>query len=220
MSSVNAKQRRSGSKGIIGHAVLSCAGAAAFLVTASALSSPAVAASPVNDGVYGADLPRLSNAELSKLRGGVMVDGVDFDFGAIVTVRSGNTVLATTVYTMNSDGSLSHTTTIPNGTTGVTVFNGSPGGLLNGTGITVTSNGNSTGIVFTNQNGTSVTLNTITAGQMQALLANNAFGRQITQTVNANLTINNFTQLNGTLMSDLSTMRALIAGTANPMLNH
>lgn len=205
---------------LFGCMALSAMGVSASIGMTALASTTALAASPGSDGVYGADLVRLSDNELRKLRGGVNVAGVDFDFGAVVTVASGSTVLATTVYTMNPDGSLSHTTTVPDGVTGVTGFNGSPGGLLNGTGITVAGNSNSTGVVITNSNGTAVTLNTITAGQMQALLANNAAGANITQTVTGTLTVNNFKQLNGALMTDLSTMRALMAGTANTMLNH
>ena len=161
----------------------------------------------------------LSDSELRKLRGGINVAGVDFDFGAVVHLAVDGTLVAETTYTMNPNGTLSHVTDIKNPAL-ASSFSGDPSQMLSGSGINVTGSNDSAGVIIKNQNGTSVTLNNITANGNHALVANNAAGRQITQTVSANLTINNFTQLNGALMNGMATIRAMQAGMTNPILSH
>lgn len=185
-----------------------------FSGTAAAFAAPTE-----NATIYGADLKRLNDNELRKLRGGINVAGVDFDFGAVVHLSVDGTLVAETTYTMNPNGSLSHVTDIKDPAL-ASSFSGDPSQMLAGTGISVSGSSDSAGVIIKNQNGTSVTLNNITAGGTHALLANNAMGRQITQTVEANLTINNFTQLNGALMNGISTIRAMQAGMTNPILTH
>lgn len=209
MSSVGHNSRQHGlASGLTGR--LSRISAAAILLASTLVSAPtAFAASEDQSAVYGTDLVVLSNAELRKLRGGVRVAGVDFDFGAIVHLNVNGALVAETTFSMNQDGSLSHATTIHDSNI-ASEFNGDPAQLA-GSNIQINGANGGMGIVIKDGSGISVTMNKITAGEMNALLANGAPDRVITQTVEGTLTINNFSQLNSGMMADIATARAMAA---------
>ncbi|TXH36445.1 MAG: hypothetical protein E6Q98_11295 [Rhodospirillaceae bacterium] len=183
--------------------------AAILLASTAALAPAAFAASENLSTVYGKDLTALSNDELRRLRGGVRVAGVDFDFGAIVHLNVNGALVAETTFSMNQDGSLSHTTTIHDSSI-ASEFTGDPTQLA-GTNIQLNGSNGGMGIVIKDGSGVSVTMNKITAGEMNALLANGAPDRVISQTVEGTLTINNFSQLNNNMMTDIATARAMAA---------
>ena len=164
---------------------------------------------------YGVELVPLPSSELRALRGGIQVAGVDFDFGATVRVYVDGALVADTALTMNLDGSISHLTTIHDSTI-ASEFTGS----LTGGNIKITGPEGSIGVVIANDSGTSLALNNITASEAFGLLANNAIGRNIVQTIDLNLTVNNFGQINSMLQSDISAARALSASMPSALLMH
>lgn len=164
---------------------------------------------------YGAELVPLASSELHALRGGIQVAGVDFDFGATVRVYVDGALVADTALTMNLDGSISHLTTIHDSTI-ASEFTGS---LVNGN-ISITGPEGSIGVVIANDAGTSLALNNITASEAFGLLANDAIGRNIVQTIDLNLTVNNFGQINSMLQSDISAARAVSASMPSALLMH
>jgi hypothetical protein len=160
---------------------------------------------------------RLSNAELQSLRGGMIINGVDFDFGATVRVFVDGPMVAETALTLNPDGSIARSTTIHD-TSSTAPFT-SPS-QLNGSNLHFGSLPSSDGFVISGPNGLSLALNSIKAGDIMGLLANDATGRNITQTIEVNVTINNFTQINSNLQSSIAMGRAISAAIPNAMLAH
>src|ERR1700755_811428 len=98
----------------------------------AALSPAALAAATDNVAIYGPDMTRLSDNELRKMRGGINVAGVDFDFGAVVHLAVDGALVAETTYTMNPNGTLSHVTDIKNPAL-ASSFTGDPSQMLSGT---------------------------------------------------------------------------------------
>jgi hypothetical protein len=209
MSSVGCNSLQHGFIGSATHRPSRLSAAAILLTSMLALSPAAFAASENQSSVYGKDITALSNDELRKLRGGVRVAGVDFDFGAVVHLNVNGTLVAETTFSMNQDGSLRHTTTIHDPSI-ASEFTGDPAQLA-GTNIQLNGTNGGMGIVIKDGSGVSVTMNKITAGEMNALLANGAPDRVISQTVDGTLTINNFSQLNNNMMTDIATARAMAA---------
>ena len=188
---------------------------AGLLVVAAAL--PVQAEMAAQPDSFSTDAVRLSNAELQNLRGGMRIHGVDFDFGAIVRVFVDGPMVAQTNLTLNPDGSIARSTTIHD--TASTAPFTSPS-QLNGSNLHFGNLQNADGFVISGPNGLSVALNSFKAGNITGLLANDAAGRNITQTIEVNVTINNFTQINSNLQSSIAMGRAISAAVPNAMLAH
>lgn len=193
--------------------------AAAFSLAALALggfwscASTATANAVEVANPFGADAAVVSGNELRKIRGGINIAGVDFDFGAVVRVYVNGPMVAQTVLTLNPDGSMSRQTTISD----PTVASQIDGTInqMNAGKLSVPLKNGVTGFVISDANGVSLALNQIDGGSTHAFLINDANGRQITQTVDAHLVINNFTQLHSAMMNELANARAAAAGIPN-----
>jgi hypothetical protein len=159
---------------------------------------------------------RLSDAELRNLRGGMIINGVDFDFGATVRVFVDGPLVAETALTLNPDGSIARNTTIHD-TGSTALFTDSS--QLNGSNIHFANVPNADGFVISGPNGLSLALNSLKAGEIMSLLANDATGRNIRQTVEVNVTINNFTQINSNLQNSIAMGRAISAAIPNALLS-
>lgn len=192
--------------------ILGCAVACALMV--GALAAPAAARTASSIDSY-AGLAPISQGELRAMRGGIIVNGVDFDFGAVVHVLVSNELVAETHLTLNPDGTMSKSLTIHNSALAAELINMSQ---LEGSGIQISGPNGSVGVIISDANGVSIALNNINAGKVFGLLANNAIGRNITQTIDATLTINNFSQINAGLLGDLAAGRAMGAGAPDLML--
>lgn len=183
-------------------------------VLLGALALPATArTTPIVDSFAG--LVPVSNDELRSKRGGIIVNGVDFDFGAIVHILVSNELVAETHIMLNGDGTMSRTITIHNTALAAEFTNLSQ---LEGSGIQISGPNGSIGVIISDSNGFSIALNNVNAGKIFGLLANNAIGRDITQSIDATLTINNFSQINAGLLSDIAAGRAMNAGAPDLML--
>lgn len=179
-----------------------------------ALALPAAArTTPIVDGFAG--LVPISDDELRGKRGGIIVNGVDFDFGAVVHILVSNELVAETHITLNGDGTMSRMTTIHNSALAAEFTNLSQ---LEDSGIQISGPNGSIGVIISDSNGISIALNNINAGKVFGLLANNAIGRDISQTIDATLTINNFSQINAGLLGDIAAGRAMNAGAPDLML--
>lgn len=166
---------------------------------------------------FAAGAAPLSSAELQTLRGGMRINGVDFDFGAIVRVFVDGPMVAETALTLNPDGSIARSTTIHD-TSSTTPFTSLS--QLNGSDLHFGNLDNADGFVISGPTGLSVALNSIKAGNITGLLANDAAGRNITQTIEVSVTINNFTQINSNLQSSIAMGRAISAALPNAVLAH
>jgi hypothetical protein len=158
----------------------------------------------------------VGSAELKKIRGGVNIAGVDFDFGAVVRVYVNGPMVAETVLNLNPDGSMSRQTTITDPTIASQIGNVAQ---VSDGALSVALKNGQTGFVINDANGVSLALNQIDGGSTHATLINTAPGRQITQTVDAHLVINNFSQMNAAMMADIATARAAAAGIPNSIFS-
>lgn len=213
-----AQSFRQSSNPLAGTARRICAGLgrtalAGLLLGASAL--PAAAGMAQSTGGF-TGLATLTEDELRGMRGGFMVSGIDINFGAVVRVLVNNMLVAETHLTLNSNGTMAApSTTIHNAALASEFTDPSQ---LAGSGIQVSGPPGANGFVIRDANGVSLALNHITAGQVFGLLANNATGRNVTQTIDATLTINNFSQINAGLLSTIAAGRAMRAGAPDLML--
>jgi len=183
-------------------------------VLLGAIALPAMARTvPGTDSFAG--LVPISDDELRSKRGGIIVNGVDLDFGAVVHILVSNELVAETHIMLNGDGTMSRTTTIHNSALAAEFTNLSQ---LEGSGIQISGPNGSIGVIISDSNGFSVALNHVDAGKIFGLLANNAVGRDITQSISATLTINNFSQINAGLLSDIAAGKAMNAGAPDLML--
>ncbi|HWA50387.1 MAG TPA: hypothetical protein VG742_19110 [Dongiaceae bacterium] len=196
---------------------------AGFLAAATALPAQADMAGRQGDidsfplDSFSRDQVRLSDEELRSLRGGMSINGVDFDFGATVRIFVDGPLVAETSLTLNPDGSIARNTTIHDATSTAPFTSPSQ---LEGSKIHFASAPNADGFVISGPNGLSLALNSLKAGEIMGLLANDAAGRNIMQTIEVNVTINNFTQINSNLQSSIAMGRAISAGIPNAMLAH
>jgi hypothetical protein len=196
----------------LGHAVAGVLIPCALML--GALAAPAAARTASSVDSY-AGLAPISQDELRAMRGGIIINGVDFDFGAIVHVLVSNELVAETHLTLNPDGTMSRTLTIHNSALAAELIDPSQ---LEGSGIQINGPNGSVGVIISDANGVSIALNNINAGKIFGLVANNAIGRHVTQTIDATLTINNFSQINAGLLGDIAAGRAMSAGAPDLML--
>lgn len=191
------------------------------MITAAALALGGLAAPTLATAMEVAnpfgDAPLVGNAELRKIRGGVNIAGVDFDFGAVVRVYVNGPMVAETVLSLNQDGTMSRQTTIADPTIASQI--GNVAQITDGNLSVALKNG-ATGFLINDANGVSLAINQIDGGSTHAFLINTATGRQITQTVDAHLTINNFTQLNAAMLGEIANARAAAAGIPNSIFTH
>lgn len=195
---------------------------AALLALAVTLSAPRSAQAEMAEAPnsfvpdsFANEPARLSDAELRGLRGGMMINGVDFDFGATVRVFVDGPLVAETALTLNSDGTIARNTTIHDP---ATVAEFTDPSQLNGSGLHFGNLNGENGFVISGPNGVSLALNNIKPGDILGLLANDAAGRDIRQTIDVNLTINNFTQISSNLQGSIAMGRAMSAAIPNPIL--
>lgn len=188
--------------------------AVACALMLGALTAPAAARTASSIDSYAGLVP-LSDDELRAKRGGIIINGVDFDFGAVVHVLVNNELVAETHLLMNADGTMSRTITIHNTALATEFTNLSQ---LEGSGIQIGGPNGSIGVIISDSNGVSIALNNINAGKIFGLLANNAIDRGISQTIDATLTINNFSQINAGLLGDIAAGQAMSAGAPDLML--
>lgn len=180
------------------------------------MALPAQASPRTSPIPYGPHTPVVSDAELKQVRGGVRINGVDFDFGAVVRVYVNGPLVAETTLTLNQDGSMSRQTTISDPSI-ATQLDGTVSQMANG-GLNIALKNGSAGFVVSDGHGVSLAINQIDGGSTHAFLINTATGRQITQTVDAHLVINNFSQLHAAMMSDIANARAAAAAIPNTFL--
>lgn len=183
--------------------------AALVIATTSAVE----AAPPVVGPVSYAGAAALPDAELARLRGGMMVAGLDINFGAMVTVAVDGSQIAQTVFSLTDSGQVTGQTTIaatlPNGISAQVV---SGNGVQSGSVSVQTLSPGTRGVVITNAAGqTTAALASVALDHTSSLLVNTASNQTVQQTVASQLAINNFTQVLQTLQPQI--LSAALAGT-------
>lgn len=171
-------------------------GLLAGILAIGSLASPAVAGPPDQE-VYRSSA-RVSLDELRGMRGGFSFQGVDFDFGAIVTVRSDGTRLAETTFTLNDAGGLQRDLRIFDGSR-VSAFGG---GAVSLEGFDARFPEGIEGVIVAGADGgATLALNDLRPGLLSNIVLNNAAGQNIQQDFRASITINNFSELRAGILN-------------------
>jgi hypothetical protein len=144
-------------------------------------------------------LTPISDSELRQLRGGLKIAGLDLNFGAFVQTYINNIKVATTVVTLNNNGSANYNTklwqdSLPGGIS-VSKFQhddlpiglGGLGGMKNG--VTVAKDGVK-----------SFAVNTLDLSHTTQAVINQIDNVAVKQIISTTLTINNFKQVQGSLL--------------------
>lgn len=177
--------------------------AALVIAAAPAYAQPPGVATPVAGPPVAriasyAGVVALPDAELARLRGGMMIAGLDINFGAVVTVAVDGSQIAQTVFNLQNNGRVAGTTAIASSLpSGITVKPVSGGGSINAGNVSIQTVPTGTqGVVITNGAGqATAALASIGLNQTSSLLVNAASNQAVTQTVAAQLAINNFSQM-------------------------
>lgn len=164
----------------------------------TSVAGTSVAGPPVARMASYAGTVALPDAELARLRGGMMIAGLDINFGAVVTVAVDGSQIAQTVFNLQNNGQVTGTTAIASALpSGITVKPVSGGGSVNAGNVSIQTVPTGTqGVVITNGAGqATAALASIGLNQTSSLLVNAASNQAVTQTVAAQLAINNYSQM-------------------------
>jgi hypothetical protein len=170
----------------------------------------AVAESAREQAYHG--LKPIPDLELATIRGGLRIGGLDLDFGAIVKVFVDGTHVATTTFVLNNSGGMDSQTTwgtLPSGVTVSPFMHDGPVGLNQMDGFTI-AKGDST---------RSFALSSIGLSHTNGAVINTINGVSVKQTIDATLTINNFSAVQSRLLKAAAATRAGTMGAPNAIFS-
>ena len=159
-------------------------GLRASLLAACAFAALAVPAF-AEDG-WGDDVHVMQDDEMGNLRGGFAVDGVNIDFGAIVTTYIDGTPVLTTNLTWTDAGAVVDQTI---GQIGQNISDLSEA-QRQALGIDGLDGAN--GVVISDASGVTALVQNVTNGALQNIVINTATGREISQSTDITLTLPGF----------------------------
>jgi hypothetical protein len=151
------------------------------------------AAAEIRYEVY-TELATVTAEQLSEMRGGIFIAGLDLDFGALVHVLNDGTLIADTVLSMNDDGSITDTTTIVDGS-GAQPFSPDNTG-----GVDLSAFQGAQGVAIIDEAGATFALFDIGLSHTKSFVINTAAERNIEQFVEVNITVQNFDAVQGDLL--------------------
>ena len=151
-------------------------------------------------------LPTVAAAELMEMRGGLSVDGFEFDFGAIVSTLVDGTEVARTTISLDTSGAFVREVEILDHSI-VSEYDGSASPAP---GFNVDAFTNLEGFVVEANGGAGLALSGVGPGGVWNVVLNNAAGTEMSQTFEAHLTIHNFEALKANLMNGGAVARALM----------
>jgi hypothetical protein len=187
----------------------------ATIVTACGLTAvPAQAESGSADSYAGS--ATLSLTELRALRGGLMIAGVDLEFGATVRVLLDGRLAAETLLTLSDTGDIERSTTILDAA--VIPFSGNPADLT-ADDLDVSGLAHTQGVLINDGTGFTAALHDIMPGHATSMLVNAAPGRNLQQIVDVQVTINNFSAISDGLRSAMLIGRIANIGGIDPALS-
>jgi hypothetical protein len=147
----------------------------------AALALPAFA----DDG-WGGGVQVMQDDEMNNLRGGFAVEGINIDFGAVVTTYVDGTPVMTTNLTWTDVGAVVDQTI---GQVGQNIADLSPA-QRQALGIDGLNGAN--GVVITDASGITALVQNVTNGALQNIVINTATGREISQSTDITLTLPGF----------------------------
>jgi hypothetical protein len=150
--------------------------------------------------------PAIDVGVLLTARGGMMVAGVDFDFGARVRVLWDGALVAESTLTSNPDGTFSRSTVLSD-VPGVTPLDGSLGPLVKDGVFNLSWLRSMAGVKIEDQRGASFALSAFTPGRIASAVINTAPERDVQQLVDVRIALNNFPQLKSELLEAAAALR-------------
>jgi hypothetical protein len=153
------------------------------------------------------DLPAaVADSELDDMRGGFVVDGIEFNFGAVLKTLVNGQLAFQTQVTWTANGEQVATTLGPNATQGANVSNGTIRGL-NLQGLTPDQ-------IAAVNNGATAIIQKVTGGAVQNIVLNTASDQTISQSTQLNLSLPGFARTQALFQQNIAMFHLLQAGQA------
>jgi hypothetical protein len=171
---------------------LALCSAAAFI----ALCAPACA-----EDFWGEGVEVMQEEELSDLRGGIAIAGIDINFGAVITTYLNGTPVITTQLTWTDAGAVVEETV---GSVGQNIDDLTDEARA-ALGIDGLEGAN--GIVIDDEAGITALVHNVTNGALQGIIINNATGRDLRQDIDITLTAPGFDLVQSALITELVGIR-------------
>lgn len=156
----------------------------------AALASPALA----DESVWGAGVEVMDAADMEAHRGGFMVNGIDINFGAVITTYVNGVPALTTQLTWTDAGSVIEETV---GHIGQSINSLTPDQLA---ALGIDSTGHPGGIVIDDSSGVTEIVHNVMDGALQNIIINSATGRDITQEIDVSLELPGFDMVQADLL--------------------
>jgi len=166
-----------------------------FLLTGvlfAALATPAGA-----DEVWGEHVEVMNVEELEAHRGGFVVGGITFNFGATITTLINGVPALTTTLTWTDVGTFVEETI---GAVGDNISTLTPEQRAE---LGIDGLENAGGVVITDAAGVTALVHNVTEGSLQNIIINNATGRDLSQEIDVTVTLPGFEQIQDALQLEL-----------------
>ncbi|MBC7768717.1 MAG: hypothetical protein H7124_08010 [Phycisphaerales bacterium] len=160
--------------------------AAAF----GALASPALA----DESGWGEDIEVMAEDEMAAERGGFEINGVEINFGAVVTTFVNGVPALTTQLTWTDAGTFIEETV---GDIGQNIGDMTPD-ELSALGLSGLEGGG--GVVISDEDGVTALVHNVTEGALQNIIINSATGRDLTQEIDVTLELPGFEMIQSQLI--------------------
>jgi hypothetical protein len=170
----------------------------------------AIAAPAWADDGWGEDIEVMDVEELDAHRGGFMVGGINFNFGATITTLVNGVPALTTSLTWTDVGAFVEETI---GEVGENINT-----LTDEQRVELGIDGleNAGGVIITDEAGVTALVHNVTEGSLQNIIINNATGRDLTQEIDVTVTLAGFELIQNALQVEVFGMH--VSGDLSPFL--
>lgn len=163
------------------------------------------------DDLWGEGIEVMDVEDLEAHRGGFIVGGITFDFGATITTLVNGVPALTTNLTWTDVGAFVEETIGELGEN-INTLTDEQREQLGIDGLE-----NAGGVVISDEAGVTALVHNVTAGSLQNIIINNATGRDLTQEIDVTVTLPGFELIQDALHTELFGMR--ITGDLSPFLS-
>ena len=151
--------------------------------------------------IWGEDVQVMDDNEMSDLRGGFAVQGIDINFGAVITTYVNGVPVLSTNLTWTDVGAMVDQTI---GDAGENIADMTPAQRA---ALGIGDLGGAGGVVIADASGVTALIQNVANGSLQNIVINGATGRDISQNVDVTLTLPGFETIQNSLQVDQMALR-------------
>lgn len=164
-----------------------------YAAAAAAFALPALTGQAwAQDAGWGEGVEIMDDADLAGHRGGFEINGIEINFGAVITTYVNGVPALTTQLTWTDVGAMIQQTV---GAIGESIEEMTPD-QLEALGIDASANG----VVIADENGVTTLVHNVTEGVLQNIIINNASGRDLSQEIDVTLELPGFEAMQASLL--------------------